>query len=831
MAQPFRSRIVSGLTPTSTGTVDVTSPGFGTPKAIIILVNWAIAADTQFPGGGYSWGVTDGTTQYAVGAALPNGTAGAFRATAHRNTECGYLPKVDTLNDAIAIQFDSWITDGVRLNFTNVFTFGVSYRVILLGGDDLSAEVVQASVSGGTGNTASVSTSFEPDVVLASFFVTTGAVYNWGAMSLGVAVNDGAGAFDQACISLASESGQNPSDVVEEKRSDCFITLTGGSGDYRLEAQSPTGSGFTIEQTTGGAMANAGFFGLALNLGSNVEAKIQTDDALPTGAASATQSWANHRSGLLYYLATRQTADNSTSTTPGDAASCVGLWAREEGTPESASTSIGERDNVATSLSRTTHSDDLLRIVDPNTSPSQVVVTVTDSGSSSHEITTNANAAGEHFCAVSISEFEHTATGTGDFALLTGTGSGDLEFRGDEDGDFVLPAAAANGDLEFRATGAPEFSLPTATGDADLEFRQDPRGFAPTFVLPIADSDVDQEFRATGTGTFPLLEAAGTGQDKVSATGAGTLPLTVVSATALQEFRATGATTLPLLSGTGSGDLQFAATGATTPLLPEATGDADLEFRSSATGAFPLAQGSASGAAQHIATADGTLPLPEGDGTALLEFRGTIPGLLPLATGAATGTVTAPAGTGAGTFPLPEAAASGSQEFRASGTTHFALPIVVALGNQEAVGQSTADFPLPLAQGVAEQQFRATSNSVLPFVDVEGSGTAFDGNTGVASGSLPLAFISASVLLEFRSIGSGLFSLPTAEGTNIALLGCDTFLDASSSVVIALSGSSSMVDDLQGSSNTLCSLQASSNRVLTLIGSVDTVVDLQGSHC
>lgn len=826
MGQPFRSAVVTGATPTSTGTVDITSPGFGTPKAIIVQLAYAVSDETSTPGWGTSWGVSDGTNSYCFGSASPNNITGPFRLTAFRDGDVAYLPDVATLASVAVAQFDSWITDGVRLNFSSVLPAGVVYTVTLIGGDDLQVVALRDAINGGSGTTKVVTVGFEPDVIIGAAWISSAALYNWAIASYGVAVRDRS-SFQYGCVSLASESGQSPSDVVGEHRQDAFITLMGGSGDYRLTALSPTSTGFTLRHSTGGATANAGFAGLVMNVGSNVEAILQPTAQLPGASTTQVQTWPGHRSGLLYYLGTRITGNNFTTLSPGDAAVSAGVWGRFNGVQRS--TGVGERDNsTPRSITRSVASASVIHLLEPDPSPAPITVDISAVTSTGHSLTTNANAGSQRYVALSISEFEHEATGAGLFPLATASGTGGTPpVEGDGAGLFPRATGASDAELEFRAAGDALFAMPEGIAAGSLVVVASGAG---TLLSPLAAATGELEFRADSAGSFSSAAGAATGALEFRASTAGSLPALDAEGVAVTSF-----------DGTVSGVLSS----------PLAAATGELEFRSSAAGSLPLPAAAGTSDSTYTAAGAGSLPPPSGAGSARLEFRGTVPGFLPLANGAATGTVQAPAGTGSGTLPRPDGSGSAALTFTGAVSGLFGPPSGSGDGDLEQTGTSSADFPLPQIDAAGSQEFRGAAVTSLSLLvaaatgklefrgDVDqsfpvplGDGAGAAESAGSGAGTFPLPDAEAEAELEFRTVADGTFPRPVAFGTDVEPAGCSAALLGSWAIPADLAGSWAQVATLSGS-HVSTSLLLGSRDALDdkLTGRYDAVATLEGRKC
>lgn len=188
---------------TGGGTQDITITGFGTPKAAIFTAVRADVDGTPDDHAAASFGVTDGTNQAVTGFFCENSlpTTDDYR---HGATD-----EVIQLRSTSGIDgeanFDSWITDGVRINWGVTPSDDWLIVVTLIGGADVSANVGTWTQPAGDTNTVNVDCGFLPDAIISfgngSGFATDGAAH--AQMWIGAACN--AASIEQACYVFASE--------------------------------------------------------------------------------------------------------------------------------------------------------------------------------------------------------------------------------------------------------------------------------------------------------------------------------------------------------------------------------------------------------------------------------------------------------------------------------------------------------------------------------------------------------------------------------------------------------------------------------------------------
>lgn len=134
-------RAVLSVVSNGSSTQDITHSGSWTPKAAIF--QWSRAntsADTFQEHMSFGYGVTDGTNQRASAIASEDNQARGDTASLNRNNAL-----IVTLNptgtietvDAVAT-FNSWLSNGIRITWTDQPAVNFYFTVILLGGDDIT---------------------------------------------------------------------------------------------------------------------------------------------------------------------------------------------------------------------------------------------------------------------------------------------------------------------------------------------------------------------------------------------------------------------------------------------------------------------------------------------------------------------------------------------------------------------------------------------------------------------------------------------------------------------------------------------------------------------
>ncbi len=253
MATNVYTRAVDFTIPGSTGLFDVTADlGGYTPKAVMFVATYYVTSST--PGveetGGYnmSVGFTDGVASKCMHSMGRSGLGNSSSLGVLRSDLCIMFSFPTTALGATGAAFSSFITNGVRLNFTAVGEPG-HVTAIFFFGDDLQAKVGVT----GLGNSASTTTvntvGFEGDLGVFLHLRSDEASANVGStgmFSLGFAANGG----NQGCSVWTQAhnvaSGGNPSGAVVDTYAISGYNVGTGVLDYTGTVGNWTSSGFDI---------------------------------------------------------------------------------------------------------------------------------------------------------------------------------------------------------------------------------------------------------------------------------------------------------------------------------------------------------------------------------------------------------------------------------------------------------------------------------------------------------------------------------------------------------------------------------------------------------
>ncbi|RLB68698.1 MAG: hypothetical protein DRH08_00135 [Deltaproteobacteria bacterium] len=194
MVLDYEAHVVHDTTPTATGTKDFTVAGVGAaPVGCMVTVVGANAADTRKAHLLYSWGVTDGTDTLCdshrsqSGSTSVNATNSSFS-----DGTLVHFRHTSSASDIVVGAFDSFITNGVRINFTTASTTAYRVTVVLFFGNDCDCAVFEQQTSIPDSGSEVINVGFRPSFVLHSAPVTKygGSTGNDTNMIFGMAADD-----------------------------------------------------------------------------------------------------------------------------------------------------------------------------------------------------------------------------------------------------------------------------------------------------------------------------------------------------------------------------------------------------------------------------------------------------------------------------------------------------------------------------------------------------------------------------------------------------------------------------------------------------------------
>lgn len=304
------------LTATGGGTVDFTSPGFGTPAAAIVMYSGAADAENPSNNAVIGIGFWDGTNQRTQSIATRDND-GTGSKDVYRIQRDDYIAVIHDPASATTWKAGyqaSPITDGVRLTLTVDNTTAECYCTVLLV-KGVSAKVVTVSPNSTVDGTAnSPSLGFAPTLVIGSTAgrstntAASGSSQTAGAqLSIGAASSDGT----HRCVSWASDA--TTTSRVGGLQSETMLVreITGIVTAWGAEVTAWGGDGFTVTTRGSGTLGDT-FFALALG-GADLKALVGTVTT-PTAAGSVDITTAGFDPKAVLVLGSGATASDTVST-------------------------------------------------------------------------------------------------------------------------------------------------------------------------------------------------------------------------------------------------------------------------------------------------------------------------------------------------------------------------------------------------------------------------------------------------------------------------------------------------------------------------------------
>ena len=251
----------------STGTQDITISGFGTPKAAIIAISHCYASNELRDELLGSIGATDGTSQWCCSAHEKNSASSWYGQRYTTDTKLAVVESPGATTLIVEIAFDSWITDGIRVNtVTNSGSSPYYITVTLIGGSDVSAKVGTGSLAT-QNNAATITPGLKANALWTLSTVQTfdETFATTPIMATGLASWDGSTARQ---VGHLYRSDGATKDVRGEIRTAAMMPVT---SDRYVELGNITTTQFDLT-SRGGDLSSYGFGYLALELTGGAEA-------------------------------------------------------------------------------------------------------------------------------------------------------------------------------------------------------------------------------------------------------------------------------------------------------------------------------------------------------------------------------------------------------------------------------------------------------------------------------------------------------------------------------------------------------------------------------
>ncbi len=249
---------------TSTGTQVITHGLGTTPRAVILWTNGK-TNETVSASHLFAFGMSDGTTSYAIAAASENDAAGS-RSNASRRIANKALTIVQWGEQLLAeADLQSWTATTLTLNWTtnNGSAYVVHYLVV--GGNGVSAKVVGWQLNATSGTQSITSVGFQPDVVIHAhagddFTAAPPATRTSSAFGLGVMDVNGA----QWANTQYTLDNSGRSDTQRYQRTDRTLVTINTTPGVSREATFLTmlSNGFIVQLPGAGAVTRMGSLAL-----------------------------------------------------------------------------------------------------------------------------------------------------------------------------------------------------------------------------------------------------------------------------------------------------------------------------------------------------------------------------------------------------------------------------------------------------------------------------------------------------------------------------------------------------------------------------------------
>jgi hypothetical protein len=599
----------------------------GTPTAAILIVTTAVTDGTKADHACISIGFVatnvaqSSTAQIASYAFSEDNQANSDTARNHNTTRCIRLPDhagagVTFLCEA---SFNSWITDGIRINWDALPSSAFKVTVILFGGSGLAAGLVtNASCPATINGTTTHTIGFEPQII-----ITTPNINAARELFTSLGVSDGTKNSCAMELSDFNSPSGNARSVCYNDRVHYSIVVNDPAPDTFTSGVALvnfTSTGFDAK-TLDAAVANS-VAALCLNFGGAAFAIDQGfTDPSGSGTGNTSYTWPGHKTGFLLVGASTTNTINTLLQSGG-----VSFGATDQQT--SSAKSVHDEHGVGTTNTGSITDAAVVELLaNDGTILSRATWVSGDANGFTLNWTTNP-ATARRAWALSVEEFIITGTGAGTLPGLQGAGAGTIKITGT--GAGVLPnlQGAGAGTIKLLATGAGVLPGLAGAGAGTLKLTGTGAGVLPQLEGAGAAT---LKLLASGAGILPALEGAGAGTLKLLAAGAGVLPALEGAGAGTIVLVATGAGVLPALHGAGAGTIGGIITGSGDGVLPrlEGAGAATLKLLAAGAGFLPRIEGAGAGTLKLVAVGAGVLPQLHGSGAGTLIIIGTGAGILP----------------------------------------------------------------------------------------------------------------------------------------------------------------------------------------------------------
>ena len=263
-------QVVSFLLPTSTGTFDITIAGFGTPTAAIFELSVDASDNTLRTIYRNSYGFTDGTNQ-SVHAISSDDNATPSRTARAQRSDAVLLEISGSQVEQARANFDSWITDGVRINVTDISGARIC-KVTLFTDVDAKVGFSPALTTGST----TINVGLAADLVYTSSVgLASGAALTSNVMLTTGITHNGASVVNTSQM-VADVDNVNP---TESNRNDSALysigAISAGAISWQGSIGTFTSTGFDVTVDSGNAGSQVfSYLALDFPVGTDIDLKI-----------------------------------------------------------------------------------------------------------------------------------------------------------------------------------------------------------------------------------------------------------------------------------------------------------------------------------------------------------------------------------------------------------------------------------------------------------------------------------------------------------------------------------------------------------------------------
>jgi hypothetical protein len=346
--EPVRTTI-----PTSGTTLDITISGFGNVQSAISISSCASTNDTQAADAEIQYGFLDRQGTPAEASVMMSSIDAQATSDTQRNRLSTDFINSITTSGAVDYQlsFNSWITDGVRLNIDTNPSTATLLTVIIIGGADVANNYAgEINLSTVTTKIDVTSPGFEPDLVLFASACLGATSDNNALISLGIAHNDGLDT--QGCISLGDQNGAATTNFISIIRNNRILSEVGASSEaWNTTISDFDSSGFSVQSSVSTGSDRCIY--LALKFNNNPGISLDFIDG-PTSTGDHVITDVGFKPSFMLAFMSDNTSINTVDNNGPDGFAIYAADATNE-----YSMAYASQDNVGTSVCKSNNADSI----------------------------------------------------------------------------------------------------------------------------------------------------------------------------------------------------------------------------------------------------------------------------------------------------------------------------------------------------------------------------------------------------------------------------------------------------------------------------------------